>query len=81
MIVDAPPPASAVDIGWPRVGTGAAAALAEDTPPTIAPWVEVGVINSPDTEFRRLARNTIFCTIFFEDAGGWLLLIDDRPDP
>ena len=80
MIVDALPPASAVDIVWPRVRAGAAAALAEDTPPTIAPWVEVGVINSPDTEVRRLAWNAIFCPICFENAGRGLFLIDDRPD-
>ena len=49
-IIHTTPPAPAVDIGGSCVGAGATASLAEDAPPTIASWVEVGVINSPDTQ-------------------------------
>ena len=67
-IIYTTPPAPAVDIGWSGVGAGATVSLAKNAPPTIAPWVEVGVINFPDTEVRRLAWNVIFCPICFEDA-------------
>ena len=48
-IIHTTPPAPAVDVGWACVRAGATVSLAKNTPPTIPPWVELGVINSPNT--------------------------------
>ena len=59
-IIHTTPPAPAVDIGWSGVGASATVSLAKNTPPTITPWVEFGVINPPNSQCRRLTWNTIF---------------------
>ena len=49
VIIHTTPPVPPVDVGWACVGAGSTISLTKNTPPTITLWVELGVINSPNT--------------------------------
>ena len=48
-IIHTTPQAPAVDVGWACVRASTIVSLAKNTPQTIPPWVDLGVINSPNT--------------------------------
>ena len=48
-IIHTTPQSPAVDVGWACVSASTTVSLAKNTPQTIPPWVDLGVINSPNT--------------------------------